>query len=264
MGRVTCSEGQIGEEGAIGPDRLCVVDEADRAVDQVLAQVVPLFGLSGRRDRMVVVDELGMELIGLPLEEAVVAVEAALAGPLVVGSGRGGVLHGAEVPLAECEGRVALVAEHLCHGRSAMGHRPAHVREAAVEVRDRAHPDGVVVPAGEQRGAGRRTEGCDVEVGVPEAARGEAVDGRSGEVRPVTPEVGEAGVVEEHEDHVRGARRWVRIRRPPGRRVREGAPDLAAERLLAAHLRVLSGPGCSPTRAGARRADRSTECLRRQ
>ncbi len=52
-----------------------------------------------------------MELVGLALEEAVVPVEAALAGPLVVGPGGRGVLHRAEVPLAEREGGVALVAE---------------------------------------------------------------------------------------------------------------------------------------------------------
>ncbi len=115
VGGVHGAEGQIGEEGPVGTDRRGVVDEAQRVVDQVLAQVVPLGGGARRLDAVVVVDQFRIELIGLALQEPVVPVEAALARPLVVGPGRRGVLHAAQVPLPEGEGGVALVPEHLGH-----------------------------------------------------------------------------------------------------------------------------------------------------
>ena len=80
--------------------------------------------LDRRVDVVVVVDELGVELVGLPFEEPVEAVEAALARPLVVGPGRGRVLHLAEVPLAEGEGRVPLVAEMVDVLAEALLHGP--------------------------------------------------------------------------------------------------------------------------------------------
>ena len=95
VGGVHGPEGQVGEEGAVRSDRDRVVDEPDGVVDQVLAQVVAL--VRGRRGLhvVVVVDQVGGELVGLPLEEPVEAVEAALQRPLVEGAGGRGVLHGA-------------------------------------------------------------------------------------------------------------------------------------------------------------------------
>ena len=123
-------------------------------VDQVLAQVVALFGGGRGVDHVVVVDQLGVELVGLTFEEAVVAVEAPLAGPLVVGTGSRCVLHAAQVPLAQGEGGVSLVAENLGDGGGVVGDVPAHVRVAAVEIGDRTHAHRVVVPPGEERSTG--------------------------------------------------------------------------------------------------------------
>ena len=84
-----------------------------RAVDEVLAQVVAVLGACRRVDAVVVVGEVGGELVGLTVEEAVEAVEAALQRPLVERPGRRRVGHLAQVPLADRERRVALVAQHL-------------------------------------------------------------------------------------------------------------------------------------------------------
>ncbi len=230
MGRVHGPEGQIGEEGPVGTDGRGVVDEADGVVDQVLAQVVALVGGGRGLDAVVVVDQLGMELVGLALEEPVEAVEPPLAGPLVVGPGRRGVLHGAQVPLAHGEGGVALVPQHLGHGGGVVGDVAAHVGIAAVEVGERAHPHGVVVPPGEQRGPGGGAQRGHVEVGVAQPAGGQAVDVGGGQVGAVAAEVGEAGVVEEDDHHVGGALARVRRGGPPGRRLGLGALDHAVER----------------------------------
>ena len=70
------------------------MDETDGVVDEVLAQVVAVLGRGRRLDVVVVVHQVGRELVGLPFEEPVEAVEAPLERPLVEGSGGGGALHG--------------------------------------------------------------------------------------------------------------------------------------------------------------------------
>ena len=97
---------EIEEERAVRPDRLRVVHEPDSPVDQVLGQVVSIFGAPRLVHGVIVVDQLGVELVGLAVEEAVEPVEAALERPLVVRARRRGVLHLAQVPLADRERRV--------------------------------------------------------------------------------------------------------------------------------------------------------------
>ena len=154
MGGVLGPEGEVGEERAVGADRYRIVDELDGVVDQVFAQVVALFGRLRGLDAVVVVDQLGRELVRLTFEEAVEPVESALARPLVVGTGSRGVLHGAKVPLADGEGGIPLVSEHLGHGGGVVGDVAAHVRVAAVEVGDRSHTHRVVVATCQQRRPG--------------------------------------------------------------------------------------------------------------
>ena len=112
----------------------------------------------------------------------------------------------------------------------------ADVRVAAVEVGDGAHPHGVVVPAGQERGPRGRAERGHVEVGVAESAGGQPVDVGGGQVRAIAAEVGEAGVVEEDDHHVGGVVARVRWRRPPGRRLGLGAPDDTVEAFVARHV----------------------------
>ena len=251
MGSVHGPEGQVGEERAVGSDGDRVVDEADGVVDQILAQVVALVGGGGRLDVMVVMDQVGGELVGLPLEEAVEAVEAALERPLVEGAGRRGVVHGAQVPLAHREGGVALVAQDLGHGRGVVGDVPPHVRIAAVEVGDGPHSHGVVVASGEQGGPGGRAQRGHVEVRVPEPGVGQGVDVRGGEVRSVAPEMGEAGVVQEDHHDVRGVRSGMRRDRPGRGGLGLGAGDHPVERLELLHGTSSRGSVASGTRRGA-------------
>jgi hypothetical protein len=59
------------EERLVRRDRLGVLDELDRPVGQILTEVVSLLGLEGLLDRVVVVNEVGVPLIGLGAEEPV-------------------------------------------------------------------------------------------------------------------------------------------------------------------------------------------------
>src|SRR5665213_1244757 len=251
MGGVHGPERQVGEERPVGPDGDRVVDEPDGVVDQVLAQVVPVVGGGGGLDVMVVVDEVGGELVGLALEEAVEPVEAPLERPLVEGAGRRGVVHGAEVPLAHRQRGVARIAEYFGHGGGVIRDLPAHVGVAAVEVGDGAHPDRVVVAPGEQGGPGGRAQRGDVEVRIAEAAVGQGVDAGGGEVRAEAPEVGEAGVVEQDHHHVGCVGSGVGRDRPRRGGLGLGAGDDATERLELLH-------GTSSRRASVRRAPRCT------
>ena len=117
--RVLGPEGHVQEEGLARAGRLLVADEADRLVHDVGREVV--VGRVGRLDVVVVEHQFRMPLVGLALQEAEVAVEAALQRPLVVGAGGRRVLHGGEVPLAHGEGGIALVAQHLGHGGGVVG-----------------------------------------------------------------------------------------------------------------------------------------------
>ena len=252
---------EIEEERAVRPDRLRVVHEADGPVHQVLGQVVSLFGAPRLVHRVIVVDQLGMELVGLAVEEAVEPVEAALERPLVIGTRRRGVLHLAQMPLADRERRVPLVAQHLGHRRGVVRDVTAHVREAGAEVRQGPHPDLVMVPARQQGRPGRGAERCDVEVGVPQAVGGELVDVRRADRRAVAAKMGEAGVIEQDHDHVRRIRPRMAADRPGRLRLGDGVPDDSVEACPAAPVvhRARPGPAaagpssrCSPVTSASR------------
>ena len=122
-----------------------------------------------------------------------------------------------------------------------VGDVAAHVGVAAVEVGDGAHPHGVVVPAGEQRGPGRRAQRGDVEIGVAQPLRGQTVDVRRGQLGAVAAEVGEPGVVEEDEHHVGRVLAGVGRGRPPRGRFGLGAGDHAVEAVVGLHGGPLVG-----------------------
>ena len=110
--------------------------------------------MGGRVDSFVAEEEFGSPLARLAEEEAVVAVEAALQRPVIVGSG--GRLHGAEdeVPLAHAHRAVAAGPEHFGQGAGLASDESGGVGEAVVHLGHASDADGVVVASGEQAGAG--------------------------------------------------------------------------------------------------------------
>jgi hypothetical protein len=75
VGGVHRPGGEVQEERLVGGDLLGVGDERGRPVDQVLGEVVALLGGPLRLDPVVVGGQLGIVLVGVAAQEAVVAVE---------------------------------------------------------------------------------------------------------------------------------------------------------------------------------------------
>ena len=129
------AERDVREERAIGPHARGVGHHGEELVDQVFGEVVAVLRLARRCDEVVVADEFGMELVGLAFEEAVEPVEAAGEWPLVERSRRRALFHRGEVPLADTERGVALLAQHLGNGGGMVADVAEHVGEAGAEVR---------------------------------------------------------------------------------------------------------------------------------
>ena len=89
---VAGAETQVEEEGSLGPRRGLGGDHGGGLVHQILGEVVA--GPVGGVDVVVVGHQVGVPVVGGPVEEAVEPVEPPLQGPLVEGPGRGGVLDG--------------------------------------------------------------------------------------------------------------------------------------------------------------------------
>ena len=103
----------VEEERLLWRDRLGVPDELERLVGDVLGEVVALLRRLRLVDEVVVVDELGIPLVGLRAEEPVPALEAAAAGPVAARRRQVHLMRGAEVPLADHVGVPAQLAQDL-------------------------------------------------------------------------------------------------------------------------------------------------------
>lgn len=220
-------------------------------VDQVCGQVVAVLRCRGRVNVVIVVSQFGVELVGFGAEKSVEAVEALLQRPVVEGACGGGVLDGVEVPLADGAGGVMIGAEQFGDGGGAAGDAGALVWEAAVEVGDGAHADGVRVAPGEQRGAGGRAHRGDVEVGEAQPAGGERVDVGGGDGRAVAAEVRVAEIVQQ-DDHDVGPVAVIGRLGPPGGRLAERPPDPPAECFRSRHCSAFPLVRCCRLRLGER------------
>src|SRR5262249_3226868 len=109
--------------------------------------------------------------------------------------------------------------------------------------RDHAETDGVVVPAGDERGAGRRTEGGRVHAGVAQAVLRHAVQRRRRDEAAERAGDAVARVVGHDQEDVGGPLGRHDARRPVGLRLRRGFLDLAAE-LRVGRRQLLAGDGC--------------------
>ena len=232
MGGVDGARGQVAEERLARRGLLLVLDEADGPVGQVLGEVVAVVGRPRRLDEPVVGDEVGRPLVGVAVQEPVVALEAEPEGPVVERAGRALLPAGGEVPLADRERVVARVAQQPGHPGGRPRDAPVVAGEPDGQVGDEAHADPVLVAPGEQAGAGGRAHGGHVEPAVAQPAGGQAVDGGGGDVAAEASELGEAEVVEHDDEDVGGPGRRAghgRERRPrvPDRLPDHGLPSCA-------------------------------------
>ena len=86
MGRVHGAGTEIHEERLVGGDLFGVRDEADSLIHQVLGQVVAFFGGLFSFNRVVVIYQFRIVLVGLAAQKTVEALEAAPQRPAVIGA----------------------------------------------------------------------------------------------------------------------------------------------------------------------------------
>ena len=100
---------EVDEERLVGHERLLLADPADRAVGEVLGEVVALLGRRGRLDRGRALVQRRVPLVVLAADEAVERLEPAAARrPRVERAHRRGLPHRHLVALAELRRRVAV------------------------------------------------------------------------------------------------------------------------------------------------------------
>ena len=202
VGGVHGPEGEVGVGGLARSGGRHRQDLAQGPVDEVLGEVVALGLGRVEVDVVVVLDEVRLVLVGVTLEEAVVALEPEAERPAGEGPGVRTLVARDEVPLADGPGGPAGVAQQARRGGGGGVDAAGVPGVVEGDVGDEAHPDVVGVAAGEEGGAGRRAHGGDVEARVPKPLGGQAVDVGRGDGGPEAPEVAEAGVVEHDGQHV--------------------------------------------------------------
>ena len=208
MRRVGGTRRVVHEERLVRHQRLLLADPGHGAIGHVLAEVIALLGRLRRLDGGRAVVDRRVVLVGLAADEPVEVLEAAAcAGPGVERAQRAGLPDRDLVALAELGGRIAVEAERQRQRRAVVGAQGVIAGRGRGQLGDDAHADGVVVPAREQGGAGGRAQGRRVEAVESEAVPGQAL-GRGRVARAAEgARGGEADVVEQDDQHVRGPRR---------------------------------------------------------
>ncbi len=217
----------------VGLALLGVADELERLVGEVLGEVVALVGRVGLADVVVVLREVGKPLVRLAADEPVEAVVALPQGPVLLGRAHRPRVDRDVVVLADPERAPAGVAQDGRHRRVLARDVGVVAGEAGRGLGDRREAVLVVVAAGQEHRPRRRAQGRRVPLAVGQAVRGQPVHRRHLDPPAVRRPGRAAGVVVEHDEDVRRARRRaVREERVPvRRRVADVELDHAVERL---------------------------------
>ena len=146
-------------------------------------------------------------LVGLGVQEAVEAVEAAAQRPAVERPGRAALGQRRDVPFADHVVAIGVRPQHLGQRAGLARDLAAIAGIAAVEIGEAADADRMVVAAGQQRRARGRAHRGGMEAGVAQAFGREPVDGRRLDRRAVAAEIGKADIVEQHDEDIGRARR---------------------------------------------------------
>ena len=155
---------EVHEERLVRHQRLLLAHPADRPVGQVLGQVVALLRGRRRLDRCRAVVQRRVPLVVLPADEPVERLEPAAARrPRVERAHRRGLPHRHLVALAELRRRVPVQLQRHRQRRLRVRPQRAVARRRRRRLGDAAHPDRVVVAAGQQRRPGRRAQRRGVE-----------------------------------------------------------------------------------------------------
>lgn len=106
MRKVACAEGDIQKERSLGCDGLLITDKSDGAIHEHLAQMV---AVARDVDGVVVLEQLGVPLVGERAVEATPTVEASGERPVTEWPGGGRVGQRGEVPLTGRERVIAVL-----------------------------------------------------------------------------------------------------------------------------------------------------------
>ena len=207
MGRVCRARREIHHERLVRHQHLLLAHPGDGAIGQVLGQRIALLGRFGRLHGGRAFIEAGKVLVRLAADEAVKMFEARAGRPLVERS------HGRDLPerhlvaLAELRRRIAVELQDLRQRRLLLGPDAVVAGRRRRHLGDRAHADGMMVPAGEKRLARRRAQSSRMESVVLQAVGRQAFGG-GGVARSAERARGaEADIVEENDQDVRRAHR---------------------------------------------------------
>ena len=149
MRRVVSAGAEIQEERLVGRHLLRVANELYGLVDQVFGQVIALLRRFRRLDLVVVVDQIGIILVGVAAQESVVALEAASQRPTIVRTRRAGLFRGRQVPFAY---RIRVVPVHQQgFGEESVLERddPIRSRIARCALRNAGHAVRMMIAPGE-------------------------------------------------------------------------------------------------------------------
>jgi hypothetical protein len=108
----------VQEHRAVRSDRLDIIDELDRLVGEIDAEVVALLRRGGGIRRVVVVDQVGIPLAGLGAEEPVEPLEAPPDRPVPLGRGQVHLVLGSEMPFPDRRRAEPAFDQHLGQGRA--------------------------------------------------------------------------------------------------------------------------------------------------
>ena len=145
MRRMVRARREIKKERLVGGDLLQVGDEVDRLVGKIGGEVVALFRRLRRLDLMVVINEIGIILVRVAAEKAVIALEAAAQRPAVIGTGGADLLGRRQVPFADAIGRVTLLQKHLGQKAVLERYRAIAARKTGRPLGDAGHRIRVMV-----------------------------------------------------------------------------------------------------------------------
>ena len=213
---------------------LLVADHRDGLVREVLRQVIALLGSVRRVDKAVVLDKVGIPLIGFATEETVEAVEPLLQRPLLPARARRHVLFGDVVVLAEPERAPARILQELADGRGLLGEPSARAGKTVRRLGDRGHAVHVMIASRQHRRSRWRAERGGMPLRIRQAVSGELVERRHVDPAAVRRPGREAGVVVQDEEEIRRpVRGLLRRVRPP---VRFGVADVELDLALEAIL----------------------------
>ena len=150
MWRVPGARADVGEPGLVRCDHRRIANEFDGPVGHVLGEVVALLRRGGRLDRMAVVDQLRVPLVGLAAHEPVEPVEAAGQRPVSAGGSEIGLLQGRQMPFSDTGRAVSAFGQHLRDQGGVRRNAAVDAGETLGEFFDDRHADRGGVASGQQ------------------------------------------------------------------------------------------------------------------